>query len=116
MSTPADAVRVTLAGAGLVRPQLMMRASGDHPDAAADAVVRVLAARWLVQVAGGRFLSRRTYARAAATIDLIHAATAAAWAVRGPAHRRAAAGSATLATVLAASDLVAARRLARRAG
>ncbi len=112
MRTPADAVRVTLAGVALVRPQVMMRASLDQPDAAADAVVRVLAARWLVQVVAGHALPRDTYARAAAAVDLVHAATAAAWAVKGPAHRRAAAGSAMLATALAASDLVAARRLA----
>lgn len=108
-----DVVRLGVGAVALARPQLPVRVAGAPGGGVVRTVVRVLAARYVVQsvlpqVDGGRL--RGTWLRGGdAAVDGLHAASMVGLAAIAPSYRRLALGSAALATGLALADVRTAR-------
>lgn len=102
---PPDVARLVLGTVALVRPAATARAVGARPGGSVEDLVRVLGARYLLQVAVGAWSPARWVPTADAVIDLLHAGSMAVVALRWPRHRRPAVASGAVALVLAAADL-----------
>jgi hypothetical protein len=101
---PTDLTRCVL-GAGLLAvPDIATTLTHVAPTPGVRVTVRVLAARYLVQSFLGGRLAPRWHTDLDVAVDAIHAATMAGLAAVSPEHRRLAAVSAAVATVLAVAD------------
>lgn len=96
-----SAVRAAAGTAMLLAPGAVCRAYGQHPAPTAQAVVRVLGTRHVVQAAVTLARPDRLTVGGGALVDLAHAASAVLWAGLARDHRRPGLTSATAATLLA---------------
>lgn len=99
-----DAARLGLGVMALWRPGLFLRLSSESGPGA-NATVRVLGGRYIIQSVAGAALDRAWVRDVDAVVDLVHAGTMLVVAVFAPSHRRPALLSAATATGFAAADL-----------
>ena len=99
-----DVVRLGLGAGLLVAPGAAASLTRTEATGGVRTVVRVLAARYLVQSFAGGRLAPRWHTDLDVAVDAIHAVTMVGLAAVSPAHRRLAATSAVVATVLALAD------------
>jgi hypothetical protein len=101
----ADAARAAIGAILLVRPDLAVRLTESPDGTGVRRVVRVLAARYLIQSTLGLAAEQRWLRLADTGVDVVHACSMLGFAEVFPAHRRMALTSATAALLFAALDL-----------